>query len=164
MENASKALIMAGGILIGILILTLAVYLFATFGTEASKVNDRIKEQQIEQFNSDFISYVDSDNITIYDVITVANRAKEFNGKNNFTALEDTNYYIKVSLNSTPTSYPNLEQEDEKEYQKLLEYDRGLIKINSTTNDIDYLPKYKCKAENVKYNDEGRIIAIAFEK
>lgn len=32
MENASKALIMAGGVLIGILILSLAVYLFIDFG------------------------------------------------------------------------------------------------------------------------------------
>ena len=32
MENASKALIMAGGVLIGVLIISLAVYLFVSFG------------------------------------------------------------------------------------------------------------------------------------
>ena len=33
MENASKALLMAAGVLIGVLILSLAVYLFENFGT-----------------------------------------------------------------------------------------------------------------------------------
>ena len=32
MENASKALIMAGGMLIGIIILSIGVYLFSVFG------------------------------------------------------------------------------------------------------------------------------------
>ena len=42
MENASKALLMAGGVLIGILILSLAVYLFITFGAESKEIHAQI--------------------------------------------------------------------------------------------------------------------------
>ena len=51
MENASNALIMAAGVLIGILILSLAVYLFIDFGSTASEINSQITEQQISQDN-----------------------------------------------------------------------------------------------------------------
>ena len=57
MENASKALIMAAGVLIGMLILSLAVYLYIDFGTSAAQINSQITEQQIAQFNSKFTSY-----------------------------------------------------------------------------------------------------------
>ena len=153
MENASKALIMAGGMLIGILILTLAAYLFITFGYQASKVGDRVKEQQIEKFNSDYNVYAESDNITIYDVITVANRAR-------------TDYnYITVSLIGSPSSpidskYKNLESCSD-DYQALLEADRGKI----TKPDVDvgkYLVKYTCKTEEIEYNEEGRITKVVF--
>ena len=42
MENASKALLMAGGVLIGLLIIALAVYLFTSFGTTSAEVNRNI--------------------------------------------------------------------------------------------------------------------------
>ena len=39
MENASNALLIAGGVLIGVLILSLAVYLFADFGAKSADIN-----------------------------------------------------------------------------------------------------------------------------
>ena len=56
MENASKALLMAAGVLIGILILSLGVYLFVSFSQHASQTYDQIKEDQINQFNSEFVA------------------------------------------------------------------------------------------------------------
>ena len=43
MENASKALIMAASVLIGIMILSLAVYLFATFGASSAQMHEQIQ-------------------------------------------------------------------------------------------------------------------------
>ena len=161
MENASKALIMAGGMLIGILILSLAAYLFITFGYQASKVGDRVKEQQIEKFNSDYNVYAESDNITIYDVITVANRAKTYNTKNELTKTDYN--YITVSLlgASINAKYKNLESCSDDDYQTLLEADREKI----TQSEVDagkYLVKYTCKSEEFEYNEEGRIKKVVF--
>ena len=44
MENASNALIIAGGVLIGVLILSLAVYLFADFGSTSAEINKKTQE------------------------------------------------------------------------------------------------------------------------
>ena len=57
MENASKALIMAGGVLIGVLIISLAVYLFVSFGQTSAEINSQNAQKQISQFNSQFTSY-----------------------------------------------------------------------------------------------------------
>lgn len=162
MENASKALIMAGGMLVGILVLTLAAYLFFTFGTQASKIGDRVKEQQIEKFNSDFTSYIDKENITIYDVITVANRAKAYNEKNELDET-DVDYYITVSLlNTSPRQYQHLEKENDDEYKNLLEKDRN--KINSLDVKAGkYLALYTCSGNDIEYNTEGRVKKIVFK-
>ena len=94
MENAAKALLMAGGVLIGILILTLAAYLYASFGGTSQVIQDRMDSNELEQFNNKFISY-QSKECTIYDVLTVVNMANEFNDKNELSP-SDTDYYIEV--------------------------------------------------------------------
>lgn len=101
MENASKALLMAAGVLIGILIISLAVYLFVSFGSTSAKIHKQNDEQQIEQFNSQFISY-EGKKCTIYDVVTVANLATENNKYYEFnkrqTQTNGNDNYISVKV------------------------------------------------------------------
>ena len=111
MENASKALIMAGGVLLGVIIISLGVYLFSSYAKYSSNAYDRMEAAQIEQFNAKFLKYYDtiSSNVvangtgsvitkyidangteytketpvlcTAHDVISLANLAKQ-NNKN----------------------------------------------------------------------------------
>ena len=107
MENASKALLMAAGVLIGILIISLGVYLFANFGGTSSQIHANIEQNQIEQFNSQFTTYVGKDNVTIHDVISMANLATQNNQNYEFTKQDSTgnNNYIAVLLNGTSIEY-----------------------------------------------------------
>lgn len=98
MENATNALLMAGGVLIGILILSLAVYLFTTFGGTAAKVNDQNAQVQLTQFNAQFTKYEGITTNTIYDIITVAGLAKE----NNIYYNYDPEYLITVYMGYNP--------------------------------------------------------------
>ncbi len=50
MENASKALVMAAEVVIGIMIISLGVYLFATYSQTSKEIFDKRTEQQIVQF------------------------------------------------------------------------------------------------------------------
>ena len=97
MENASKALIMAGGMLIGIMVLSLSLYLFVTFAQGAARVQNSIREDQIAQFNSRFNDLIDAEGITIYDIVSIASFARDYNTSNE---IPDTNTqdYIKVKL------------------------------------------------------------------
>lgn len=98
MENATNALLMAGGVLIGILILSLAVYLFTTFGGTTAKVNDQNAQVQLTQFNAQFTKYEGITTNTIYDIITVVGLAKE----NNKYYDNDTRYKITVTMPGEP--------------------------------------------------------------
>ena len=57
MENASRALIMAAGVLVGVLLLSLAVYLFTIFGNFGSEMTTQMNEKNLSEFNAQFTKY-----------------------------------------------------------------------------------------------------------
>ncbi|MBQ9267762.1 MAG: hypothetical protein IJ217_05780 [Clostridia bacterium] len=75
MDNASKALIMAGGMLIAILIISLSVYMLTTARGVADASERRITASQIESFNRFFISYPDE--ITGLDVYNIIGKIED---------------------------------------------------------------------------------------
>ena len=54
MENASKALIMAAGVLLGVMIISFAVYLFSTFGSYSNDVYLQMEARRMDSFNSQY--------------------------------------------------------------------------------------------------------------
>lgn len=76
MENASKALLMAGGILVGIIILSLMVTLFSSASIMTKEYDESRLNESVQRFNANFIKYVGKD-LTIHDVVTISNFAIE---------------------------------------------------------------------------------------
>ena len=77
MENASKALLMAGGVLIAILVLTVFVALKASFDNTAQSYVDRLDLQELQKYNSNFETYEDRQDITAQEIVTLINFAKQ---------------------------------------------------------------------------------------
>ena len=100
MENASKALVMAGSVLLAIMMISLAIYLFSNFGGVTSQIEQGVEESQISQFNSQFTTNVGKNNVTIYDIVSMANLATQNNKQYGFSKQTATgnNYYIAVTL------------------------------------------------------------------
>ncbi len=145
MENASKALIMAGGVLVGVLVLSLMVYLFADFGSTSAQINAQNKQNQLAQFNSKFAIYEGKEGLTIYDVITVAGYAKE---NNKYYEGNESNQIIVYLQNKQINDYT------QEQYNQLIQTDRNTM----TTA----LPQYTCKI--LSYNSDGRVKEIKFNK
>ncbi len=101
MENASNALIMAAGVLIGILILSLAVFLFSDFGATTREINSKMEEKQLSEYNAQYTVYVGREDVTIYDIITIVNLAKENNNYYKDFSNYEKNYKVTVELNNT---------------------------------------------------------------
>ncbi len=146
MENASKALIIAGGVLIGVLILSLAVYLFIDFGEKAARMHDQITSNQLTQFNAQFNVYAGRNDVTIYQIITVANLAYE----NNIDEV-DNNYKVRVFLQSKG----EISQNEVNAKNLINEY--GVI---TSIDDNENL--FTCL--QVKYHENGRVSEIHFKK
>ena len=103
MENVSKALLIAAGVLIGINLLTVAIYLINIMGGFAAQTQSKIDRNAVAQFNEKFLKYNGLTNLTIQQVVTIKNYAlennNEFIGYNfrNDRAAEN-NEYIDVFL------------------------------------------------------------------
>ncbi len=78
MENAAKALIMAGGILIGLIVFAMFVYEMTAFASHSRIYEERIAQQQTMEFNSQFEKYLNQD-ITAQDVVTIYNLTVQWN-------------------------------------------------------------------------------------
>ena len=156
MENASKALIMAGGVLIGILILALAVYLFATFGAESREIHAQMEERQLTQYNAQYTIYANRSDITIYDIVSVANLAKENNdyyqNYGNFT----TAYKVTVVITGAgANSTSNFQDKTAQEKQTLLEL------YNSIGSDGNLQNTFTCST--IEYHESERVKSITFK-
>ena len=137
MENASKALIMASGILIGVLIISLAVYLFADFGATSAEITRQVEEQKIVQFNSRFTSYLNKE-LTIYDIITILGYVQENNTYYADSLSDQITVFIELN---------NITNNNETSKKELITNDQ--LRINSSGGE---LPKYELRDENIRYN------------
>lgn len=168
MENASRALLMAAGVLVGILVLTLAVYLFISFGTTSAELHKQNYEQQLEQFNSQFTVYEGKDDVTIYDVVTAANLATEnniyyeFEKRNAITDGKDNYITIKLDNNTLPGKYRGTIEKGYKysgdiDYNELISEDIKFMNVAEGK-----LTQYTCKTEISKTTN--RVYLVIFTK
>lgn len=163
MENASKALIMAAGILIGILILSLAVYLFASFGANSKEIYDRIEQNQLTQYNAQYNVFLDRKDITIYEIISVANLAAENNKKYELYTNFETDYKVQVIFNAPSHFTTNLQDIIGQETQSLIDdfSDVATNEAPSSYVDVGEL-RYRFNCYEVEYNKAGRVCRIFF--
>ncbi len=101
MENASRALIITAGVLIGILVLSLAAYLYFVFGDYVANTHELIAINTLAQFNDKYLQYNNRTDLTIQDIVTVKNYALENNYSYsdyniNSTIAADNNNFIDV--------------------------------------------------------------------
>lgn len=128
MENASKALLIAGGVLISILILTVGVYLYTAFSGQGKEYKTLISTIEIQKFNSDFEVFNGKTNVTPYEIATAVKLAEEYKGyiqidvynkngsKKNIDKSED---FIQEFINSI-FSCKSIEYNDEGKITKLV--------------------------------------------
>lgn len=91
MENATKALTMAGGILIAIMVLATLLYAATTWGIIPTTKDETDAAKQLAKFNQEYESY-DRDALYGTDLVSVLNKAIDNNKKYNVTNANDPMY------------------------------------------------------------------------
>lgn len=74
MENATKALLIAGGVLIAIIIMSVMVITFQKTGNVSKTYDKTIDQEEISKFNENFTRYLDKE-LSIQQAITITNFA-----------------------------------------------------------------------------------------
>ena len=146
MENASKAIVIAGGILIGIITITVFYFMFNNVGTLVSETSKNGDQEYLLEFNKGFEMY---NKKIMYgtDIISVAYKALDNNKKNNVTNDKNNPYYVDIIVSGTFTLSNNSDPEE------------GVKGLN--TNEFK-TKTYRCI--DVKYNSIGRVCKMQFER
>lgn len=71
MENASKALLIVASTLVGIMLISLMVYLFGNFKATATSTEMRFTQEELEAINAKFVNYDTGGNHTIQDEFSI---------------------------------------------------------------------------------------------
>ncbi len=139
MENASKALMMAASVLIGIMIISLAVYLFTTFGASSKQLHEEIETNRLNEFNTQFTLYENKNDTTIYDIISVANLAKENNSYYGLSASTPDNFYVTVKIDNE-----SVERKNKDALDRLIKEEEMIDVTDKDNTRYKTLPTYNC--------------------
>lgn len=133
MENATKALLIAGTVLIAIIMVSVAVYLYSLYSDQADQYSETISATELQKFNSKFDVYLGRENITAQEIVSVVNLAKEYNNQ------------IQIYLEGTRLQFTSSTPED-------------FIKTNQNE-----LFSCKWTNTNPTYDSNGKIIKLTFK-
>lgn len=166
MENASKALLMSAAILLGLMIISVAVAIFNTLSSFSQTATTEMQMKQVSEFNSNFTKYYGQINgsaiqVTIHDIVSVANLAKQSNISNE---LQDENgyneytNYVQVDLKIGGSTITRLEKQDVSTYQTLIQNNSLVADENGKLTQTKY---FVCT--NLLYSEQtGRVMYISF--
>ena len=104
MENATKALMMAGGVILVMLLVSLFIYAWGTFSEYYASQQELSEISGTTEFNQQFTNY-DRDDVSGYELISLANRIADYNQRYSTTGTNDENYVpVTLTINFNTTS------------------------------------------------------------
>lgn len=170
MENASKALLMAGGILIALLVIGALVLMFNQIGNYEKSQDESKKNSQLAEFNKEFEKYLDDKEITGADIISLINKVVDYNNKaKNGGVANSVDYDIKMSITITNLDAFNTKYANNGENNKLFTRDTYEITENSYDNKFSYeLKKNLDEAKNIESlgipKDQLKLLSGMYDK
>lgn len=163
MENAVKALLIAAGVLIGLMIISLGVTLFSSLNQYTDETQRKIEENALQAFNEKFTRYINCEDdssaipefkLTIQDIVTVANIAYENNKNYGLDSAESYNYYVTINM----PGKNNLEKSINDSNSMNQFNSANLLKANIKK-------EYKCTYSCIKINENtGRVCEVTFQE
>lgn len=152
MENASKALIMAGAILIAMIIVSLSIFTFSKMGEKVKEKTD-MTEEEIKMFNSKItpylgkqsgtqvnvlIQYVISNNISVAQKNDISKAIKitfPYEGAQNTIGVKEESSKLKVYYEPNENGKRVVTGSSEKYKVKGTYDDNGLITVINVTKE-----------------------------
>ena len=116
MENAAKALKIAGGVLLAMLLTSLLIFVFRQISSFSKVQEEQLEAKQLAEFNQQWEAY---NKKLLYgtDVITVVNKAIDNNNKMETQDSENA-YFVNVTLELNQSFLTNVVEYDNKTTQK----------------------------------------------
>lgn len=131
MENAAKALLIAGGVLITIVVVSIGAYLMKNMGEQTARFYEIMERSEATKFNEQFFKYEGKD-LNMQDVVSIMNLARDNNKKGDLIPTDERyiNIAFKDETGNQITALNNILESTnyEEEVKKLLyEYIKNRI-------------------------------------
>lgn len=173
MENASKALLIAGGVLIGIAVLSIVIFGYNRIRNYQESKQDAKKIEQVSEYNKKFDSYY-KNVVTGYEIISLANLADDTNSRYpESEGFANVKIYVRLTKDGSDkdTHLANSSKvKKDHDYYDMVDY--IVIKNNngvsyfysSNKNEIKEFKELYFKADNMEYDENGRVKAMYFSQ
>ena len=165
MENATKALIIAGSILISVIVISLLMMTFGKIGTFQKNQRTEEEAEQIEEFNKDYTKY-DGQYVYGTEVITIINKTLDYKEKQgvdiqvNITFVEPYTYKIKDKEYTTKS----INLKNESDVYTFIDFTRHNTNAN-TEDDSSDIKNRAFKCTKIEQNPEtGKVNYIEFQE
>lgn len=143
MENASKALIIAGAIILSVLLIVLGMYFYNQSSATKESAGSKMSELEMQQFNSEFENYVGSGK-TYNQVISMLNMINSKNAQN----AEDVTKLVEVVTGKAAVDVKNGSS-------------KTVLNGQSTNTDRDYDTIQKTITSAKSYPKQGKKYKIS---
>ena len=150
MENASKALVIAGGVLLTMLVLTMGVYLVGELGRVTDSYTTTLDAAELQKYNSNFEVFVGRNDITPQEIVSLINLAQQ-KGQEVIISIEKDS--------SRKINFTKCMEWEETEKSIFLQE-----KIEEAKTNNGITTQYSYKEGSITYNTEGKVSQICFEK
>lgn len=154
MENASNALMMAGGVLIGILLLSVLVISFNGAADLAKSYDTSIATTSLQAFNNNFEKLTQGE-VDIQSIITLTHFVKDYNTKNDLT--KNDAIYISVVCDSKKL--------DEMTDTELIDFMQANTFYTNSEGKQEGAKKQTFECKSIEYNENTKMVnSITFKK
>ena len=151
MENASKALIMAGGILIALLVLGALLLMFNNLSDYQKSNSDLTESGQLATFNEQFTQY-ERDDLTGTEVISLANLVYDYSRRSGKVGELDYSQKITLTVKIDPIKFANRISSNPREIEV---FDEGIYTIGKDGS-TDFFTKINTyREEEEEYSLDG---------
>lgn len=147
MENASKALLIAAGVLISVIVLSLLVATFISFKSVSDAYDERMTSQGINQFNTQFTKYLDKE-LSAQDVYTIYQLVQKAKNEEIEIKLEGS---VFTEIKNSGYNFLNLKSNGKRQ-EVVVDPDTG-----STYNQVIF---YKYKIDKIEYSNKTGLVNL----
>lgn len=152
MENATQALLIAGGVLLAMVIVSIGVTMFITHDKTAGAITEKWNTVELNKYNSSFTVFEGRSDITSQEIATLVSLAKEREG--NIAIYVRTKTGTKIGNN-------NLTEYDKKQITQFLN-EHVLTTSRDSSGNLVQKNNFSYVENSIKYDDLGRITEIGF--
>lgn len=122
MENATKALIIAGSILLGMMVLAIGIYFAQNLRKTSDSYVTTLEIVELDKYNSNFNSFIGRTNVTAQEIATAIGFAQEKDGQTSIfvDGMQYTNSETFLANNTkNEFEYSNIEYNSEGKIIKI---------------------------------------------